>query len=464
MSAFKLTALLLTLGAALASGCDRMPDDLSDCDDLECQRAWVTARWEADPAGTAAAIGRLPDTVARIALVNALAEAHPGKTADLCRLLPPGDAGRRCQQLNARPHLWQSGAAEARASADGPAQAGLEVLDPAAPLPSPWAAAPARAVPCPGDANTCQTDEALRAARQGQPDAVAGACNAIAEDRWRQECYFQAADAMTERPEPGRAADAVRLCLGASTYFSQCLVHVQWASAKLAPIAPAATAQDWAPMTGYIDAATRTLEPLDATVAARFERLLWAEALRVGYGEVEAVNGAPLDALPAELAPLVRAAAVRRLLALELTQGRDLAAWADRIDAALAVRAPTPTKRYREPEKREDLGYLWRDTLPQEAALKTDMFFGGGRRAVSDDPRADGLICLLEAAALLSPPQSSLIAEGLEHSDPLVRWTAARLLRAVDRGNPALQDAARHERDPLVVARLGGRPRPGGPR
>lgn len=451
---------------ALLLGCGGPPETLADCDDLDCQRTWVLERWPTDAAATASALGGLSDPVARLALVNALVEAHPGQTGELCRLLPQGDAQLRCQQLNARPHLWQvpDHVLQTGASADETDSietVGLELLQPTAPLPSPWATTAPRVVPCDGATSQCQSLDALRAARLGARDEAASACLAIDEDRWRQECFFQAADAIVAQPSPARGVDAVKLCLGAPGFLSRCLTHIQWASASLAPIAPAAKAEDWAPMRAFIETTTTELRPLEPALADRFEQLLWAEALRVGYDQVEKVNGAPLAALEPALAPHVRAAAIRRLLSLELGVERSLEDWGARIEEALAKQTPEPTRRYRDPIKNKALSYLWRGTLPGEEALQTTVYFAGGRRALAADPKIDALVCLLEAAALLPRPKTSLLEDALDHEDRLVRWTAARLLADDDPQNERLRERLRLETDPLVRARLDTRVAPG---
>lgn len=451
----------MTVLTALVA-CGGEVERLADCDDQDCQRAWVIARWEADPGAVAAELAALTDPVARLALLDALVATDPDRTAQVCARLPQGDVASRCQQLKARPHLWQvpdrviaSGAtAEDSESAE---VAGLRLLQPAAPLPSPWADTAARAVPCAEAPTTCQTQAAKTSAAAGDAAAAAAACNAIDEDRWRQECFFQAADAIAEPPEPARAAAGVRLCLGAPAFLSRCLSHAQWATTTLAPLAPAADAQGWAPLVATVQAAVGEIQAQDAALAASFEGLLWTEALRVGYDNADRVNAAPLAALDPRLAPHVRSAAVRRLLALELTAERDLAGWEARIAAVLADRAPARAERFRPPARSQTIRYAWTEVLPAEAGLSTVPYMNGGMRAVHEDPAIDASICLMEAAALTLPPRAALLEEGLSHADPLVRWTAARLLSDYNSRAPALALRARVETDPLVLARLGTR-------
>jgi len=73
------------------------------------------------------------------------------------------------------------------------------------------------------------------------------------------------------------------------------------------------------------------------------------------------------------------------------------------------------------------LGRWTTDRHAEDAAIPATHFLVSSRRARSDDPRTDAAICILEAAATL-PHTHDLLAQGLRHPDPLVQWTARRLL------------------------------------
>ena len=71
---------------------------------------------------------------------------------------------------------------------------------------------------------------------------------------------------------------------------------------------------------------------------------------------------------------------------------------------------------------------LWPSDQPDEDTLPAVAYLGTGRRTVSADPTIDLTLCVLEAVGR-SPPVPSLIMEqGAAHPDPLVSWTAKRLM------------------------------------
>ena len=150
----------------------------------------------------------------------------------------------------------------------------------------------------------------------------------------------------------------------------------------------------------------------------------------------------------------MRGAATWRLWSLEAGQTRDLAAWEARLATLLADRSTTPRPN-RAPEVRQAGRWqdLWRTTYKGEAELPQTFFLGPVYRATAEDPAEDLLICLLEAAARGQPPGRSLLTEALAHDSPLVRWTAVRLIQAVDPNNAAIRSRP-SETDPLVQARI----------
>ena len=62
-------------------------------------------------------------------------------------------------------------------------------------------------------------------------------------------------------------------------------------------------------------------------------------------------------------------------------------------------------------------------------------------------------MCVLESPARGQPTGGSLLTAVLVHDWPLVRWTAVRLIQAVDPNNAAIRSRP-SETDPLVQARI----------
>ena len=84
------------------------PTNISDCSDFDCQQAWVLDQYAADPRGVSAWIASVEDPIKQHALVSVVGERWPEDLKTLCQELQPGDALRRCQTIESRPHLWES--------------------------------------------------------------------------------------------------------------------------------------------------------------------------------------------------------------------------------------------------------------------------------------------------------------------------------------------------------------------
>ena len=453
------------LAAALAAaGCGGVPEHLADCapDDDACQRTWVTETWETDQQRVVAELGALSDPIAQLALVQELVEAHPGQTRDLCPVLPAGPGRDRCRSLNSRPHLWQvdveaATAAAAQADADADAvqpedDTGGEDTIAETPTP-PWAGLAPVTEPCASTPELCQSTAAIRLADAGDRDGAVARCLAIDEDKWRYECLFQAAEHLLGDGGGDRVREAVEVCAAAGPYASRCLTHTTWAQAHLAPAASEGDAAAWEAVVARAAASDATLRATDPAVADTYSGRLWAEVLRFSYdGEAE-VTGRPLDYVPAETTPLVKAAAAWQLWNNERHQRRSLEAWAARLEEALALRAPTSTRR-RATRQRKFYAFadLWKQHLPGEEAFSAVAYLGGSQRIALEDPTLDAMVCILEIAGRSRGAGDALLAEALQHERSEIRWTAARLLQESRPSSPLLAQA-RKDPDPLVRVR-----------
>ncbi len=443
-----MTPLLLVLLAACGPG---LPRQFADCPDLECQQRWVSERWETDPEAVTLAIGAIPDVVTRIALVRQLTVAHPGEAIALCDLLSGTQEQQACLNRNRRPHLQDvkltgSGNAATEEEED---DHGLQLTRP---IPSPWADVQPDTVPCTVEARVCQTEEAQRRAAAGELERAAAACAALTEPTWKAECFFQAAESGAHN-QSLVAGQAVGLCLGASSYAGRCLSHIVRQLGTFAPRASGAEKGRWPLLTEIITLGRAQLEAGDPTLAVAFEHQAWAYALRFAYVRDFTVTAVPLDHVPANAAPHVRAALAWRLWSLEGMQDRSLAEWQARLSAVLADRSPKAPREATGPSRAQNhLRRLWTRVLPGEEKIPSVPYLGPNNRALHADPELDALICLLEAAAQGRPPGGSLLEQALGHPDATVRWTAARLLSAVNPRSPALRKHT--DTDPLVSARL----------
>ena len=71
---------------------------------------------------------------------------------------------------------------------------------------------------------------------------------------------------------------------------------------------------------------------------------------------------------------------------------------------------------------------LWPSDLPGEETIPAIAYLGTARRTVSEDPTIDLTICVLEAVGRSPPVPSLIMKQGAAHPDPLVSWTAKRLV------------------------------------
>lgn len=449
----RLRILGMGVVAALHAGC--APARLETCGDRACLEAVVRGTDEAHVPALLDAVRALPDPIVQSLAVEAVFHVHPEAAKTLCADLPPGPAAKRCEEYSTRPHLYQVDPADPTAGPNGVGTAfHVLALDGAA-VRSPWSVAGPRLHPCPSDApaSICQVDAARAAAAGARMHDAASACNAIEEEKWRYECYFQASETAFVARRVGTPGRAAELCLGAGWYVDRCLGHLAVELAHTAPSAAWEVPRNWNALNLAALEVQGVLTPHGDGLAERWVHLMWAEAVAVAYGDLDHPTGLPLDMVEVRAVPHVRAMVAARAWAVEGPQrSRTLDGWVDRLMSLLDARQPDPTSH---PVKVQEtsLGAPWNRDLPGEEALAWVPYRGGlNRRVVSPDPRTDVTICLLEAVARApGEGQATLLRAGLAHPDPLVRWTAARLAPLV-LGDDVV--GASGEADPFVLGRL----------
>ncbi|MBN1336787.1 MAG: hypothetical protein JXB39_12595, partial [Deltaproteobacteria bacterium] len=213
-------------------------------------------------------------------------------------------------------------------------------------------------------------------------------------------------------------------------FSPQCYAHLAMEPTALAPRADTPDPEAWV---GQIEAARQLADlwaDLDPAFGQLQVELFWSRSLDYAYSLAQVVTGDPLAVLPADTVPHVRAAAAARLLETEAGAGRDLASWVRSLAMALERRGEVPSDppAARRHDARKD---LWPVDGPGEDTYPAVYYRGVSRRTMARDPTSDLTICVLEAGARLGTPGSALLAEGRRHGDPLVRWTAERLLQAL---------------------------------
>jgi hypothetical protein len=385
--------------------CSPAPGDaLALCGDAACRQQRLLGAFDAAPGETLALLGGL-EPVEQEALVRTLAEQRPDALELGCDRLERGSpAWSLCARSKARPHL-------VRGRKD-PAAQGPPVREAAGP------ASRHPVVPPPRGAVPKDSAAACAERSSGLPASQA-------------ECLFQHAEALAQA-EGWRASErVVALCVAAGDFVHGCMHH------SLAMMLPPVPAADRVTSEDLIEA-TQALSALEAAVgeelAASYRSFFWSLWTLHAFRAAQRVDGRALAVLPSEAHPHVRMAAAFRWLQLERHPEPDLEAWTRTLEAALAQPGePRPGSRH--------AATLWkaRDFWPDdlraagEQHVPAAFCLGPGRRPVSEDPREDLQLALLEASArLAAPPDAAFYADLVQRSEsPLLRWTSVRLLGAL---------------------------------
>lgn len=310
---------------------------------------------------------------------------------------------------------------------------GSTAVDPLAPLPPDLDQALAHCGRIASDelAITCRVEVAARAAGQERDDLAERACGEIGPAQWQEECHFRAGE------EHGRRGDlypALSHCSQAGQYRRFCLTHLGWhfpPDSELSPTQGEAIASAYQE---HLELAGAAMDGAPESFVASTGRVLRARfwhGLYFGSGSADpsAARAAPEGSL-AEAHTGFAAEAVR------LLAPRDQPVPDDLVDQVLAVwdgTRPPPSGPALEPQHRHGR-YHPPMTTQVEQDLPTVPMYGGGRRFVSEDPRADLVVATLEALYLRPETPAEVFLPYVQHDDPVVRWTAARLVRVTPSG------------------------------
>ena len=414
----------------LLLGCHREPESIADCEDPGCRAGLILARWEEDPDSVPDMLDQISEPLEKLALVERLVELKPGQANAVCERLPRGPERERCTRINYRPHLWVEPATPAPAGgrrAGGPP--GRDVLPAGAR--SRYEGVRAAGIPkCEGkpSPHACISQSASAASRKGDARSVAAICAALEGDpKWREECLFNASEGVSRALGAQGYEASVDLCLLTGPFAANCLSHLSMALVEGVPASDQSDPAAWASLLETAEVLRATWTERDPSFVDQALSRFWSDATARSFGSCATLTGDLFDLLPPEAIPHIHAAAALRLLQTEGGAARELDAWAARLDAALALRkqavAGTPA-----PGWRETIPDHWPSDLEGEDEIPATIYLGTSRRAWSSDPALDRKICLLEAAALMTPVETALLTGAASDSDPILRWTAHRLL------------------------------------
>ena len=306
--------------------------------------------------------------------------------------------------------------------------------------------------------DTCLQLLAVGLASQGEPAQAAATCKAVREDKWRQECMFASAEqtlSPTRQNEvrPQYAEDAGRLCLAAGDFQGDCFTHLGSQISRNAPNADVDDAAGWRDTARAIEGVAAATTQQDPEAGARLTQRLWTATFWRSMGSARDPVGHALDDTPADQRYSFLAALGAWVVQAKAPQ--TLAEGAERVLLRASRRGGHRQHPSSSSQPTHELPLtptkLWLVELPGEDALAWTYFAKDSRRAHVLDEETDLAIALVEAAARMRPPNTALLADGMGHPEPLVRWTAARLWAHVGDGATAPLSA---DEDLLVSARL----------
>ena len=417
----------------------------------------LVAEFQSEPERVMEWVRGLDDPVLQEGAILTLVDAYPGKTGALCASLGEGAPKRRCERSNQRPHLWTirtTQGPEPRRTRRGGGPLNARLVLPAEMM-TRWQdteAEPGSCQPDSAEYHVCLQTDAIAFASQGDVESAARRCLAASTDRWRQDCFFSAAEAVPlDEAFYGRALD---LCLGAGSFSPECHGHV------LLTLRPANSRGDSDRLEDHADAfqAAQWLEDYwrerSPEMGALVLESYWCSYAHSIMERSPLPVGNAFDYLPPLAWPHLRDA-----LAIMLMDEPDpLAA----VQQAMQRRVPRQKGILDAAPPDLDLRVqFWEKDLPGEEVIPAIYFLdhGGGRRPVDPDVDVDLLLGVSTVLGHRKPPRIDLIAAGLEDEHPIVRWNAARILSRLQPDHPALEKA-RTDEDPLVRARAQATHRP----
>lgn len=287
----------------------------------------------------------------------------------------------------------------------------------------------------------CLTRSAVLQAKENHFEKGVGYCQWIDQPDFRSDCFFQSAEyAISLDPEIFQKA--VLLCSAAYPNDSYCLIHSAFTlGSRFVPPADSLLPGAWRQMEQNLKELEKILGGQGFSSPEHFDDLFWATAIDQSIGRSKFLNGALYAHVPTEAHPHVRASLAHYLMAnVETRRLRplSLAEWMERLGKVEGItdpdkgiiKIPTKEEHFREAPR---VPPLWESMAPGEERFLRTIYRGYGtsmRGVIPDNKKADGAVSILEAGARLPDEgnRTPLLEEGLTYPDPLVQWTARRLL------------------------------------
>jgi hypothetical protein len=425
-----IAAAIAVLGLAVAFVLLR-PATPGDCETAQCRQDAVLAAWTSDRERSLAMVAALPEEVERIAAISALVDLYPTEVGALCDLLPSGYSKKRCTLASTREHLHVSMPSvidwdrSAKGDPRGEQWSGLQYISPLASVAPDSGRCSEKA-----DPNACRLHHALRHAEEGRIERAAALCMAIPlmgdpPEQWRSECFFEAAERHLRAYPVEGYEHAADLCSASSLYGAFCQRQLMVLGSRTVPAADETNPAGWKKMSRFADVvAAKWADPKSASVLVSG---LWGVALKRSMDATTKVSGDVIDQAPQAALPHIRAAAAARMMTLSQPETRGLHEWVEAVEHALTLRSRHPARGTIHGKFRP-IRPVWPHGEAEAAGMPLIQYVGTSLRVLSDDPRTDMAICVLEAAGRSEPVPKALLVEGTAHSDAGVRYTATAIM------------------------------------
>ncbi len=362
-----------------------------------------SVHFKEDPSKAKMLLIEVQDPQERFQIVEQLTKEFPGQTQNLCTVLPQKEE-EYCNEKNLRPHLWSKPKEQALKISNKQETETTECAD-----------------------QLCVQELAQIAARQQDLRSVKSICLSISEEKWQSECIFSTAEQLVKTKKSKGYALGVDLCNHAIAFSDNCHQHLIQQLATQAPDAD--TQSDWKMIFSAHNAIESAWSWKDKEKMKQLLERLWAESLGIAYSGATEITGNPLDSIPEEYHPHVRAAAAYRLFQSEESGQYSLVEWTDILETKLKLRARKKEKINQQRKFMAAPNFGTKEISAETSIL----YLATSRRLFSPDTKTDISICLLEAEIRKPPVNEELIKEGLAHPAPLVQQTAKRLLETLEK-------------------------------
>ena len=400
------------------------------CTDTECRSLIIDSVFRVDDPVAAKWINLIEQPEERYLQIERLQTKHPGRIQQMCTELHDANLKDRCLTSAARPHLYAKGNIRPpqsipKRTAMGP-KASMVLL----PLvrDSHLRDVDPHTDQCTDqiDQRSCLHRKAMDMVDAGNSLEVARYCEAIPSKdiRWRWECHFKAAERFLER-DIGNYKIATDHCLVANEYSGRCVTVLNKILAKSAPTADS-TADSWKRSLAHAEDITEVWKTYGQQIGADILSSFWGFSLLYSYRTAQNITGDPLDHLPSEVIPHIRAAAAYEVLSRQHPT-TNLSTLVNELEDKMKMRTAqsTPSKNgYTQPT----INDYWMDDQPEDVNVTAVNYLGRSRRTYSDNLQEDLSICILEAAARLQDDWIPLIRQHRTSEIESIRWTAKRLL------------------------------------